>query len=117
MGKEKYNPPYTVSEEAVNLIAEISSAIERYKGDSQKKNVGVNVGVKLSARERDLIELIRLDGHLLPLELPDCVYAKKKMKPVMIKCGIVSDWHKLVADLKEKYHRRRNLVQKLESLK
>ena len=81
MGKEKYNPPYTVSEEAVNLIAEISSAIERYnkvKGDSQKKNVGVNVGVKLSARERDLIELIRLDGHLLPLELPDCVYAKKK---------------------------------------
>ena len=30
MGKEKYNPPYTVSEEAVNLIAEISSAIERY---------------------------------------------------------------------------------------
>ena len=38
------------------------------KGDSQKKNVGanvgVNVGVKLSARERDLIELIRLDGSL-----------------------------------------------------
>ena len=64
MRKEKYNPPYTVSEEAVNLIAEISSAIERYKGDSQKKNVGVNVGVKLSARERDLIELIRLDGSL-----------------------------------------------------
>ena len=30
MSKEKYNPPYTVSEEAVNLIAEISSAIERY---------------------------------------------------------------------------------------
>ena len=30
MGKEKYNPPYTVSEEAINLIAEISSAIERY---------------------------------------------------------------------------------------
>ncbi len=29
MGKDKYNPPYTVSEEAVNLIAEISSAIER----------------------------------------------------------------------------------------
>lgn len=179
MRKEKYNPPYTVSEEAVNLIAEISSAIERYnitmagadglrlrkinrvktirgstaiegntlseeqitavlegkrvvapkkeidevlgaaaayeqienidaapienivwenqsgyylairraslignaepfidfmleriletikaKGDSLKKNVGVNVGVKLSARERDLIELIRLDGSL-----------------------------------------------------
>ena len=39
------------------------------------------------------------------------------MKPVMIKCGIVSDWHKLVADLKEKYHRRRNLMQKLEKLK
>ena len=30
MSKEKYNPPYTISEEAVNLIAEISSAIERY---------------------------------------------------------------------------------------
>ena len=34
------------------------------KGDSQKRNVGVNVGVKLSVRERDLIELIRLDGSL-----------------------------------------------------
>ena len=41
----------------------------------------------------------------------------KKMKPVMIKCGIVSDWHKLIADLKEIYRRRRNLVQKLEKLK
>ena len=49
MSKEKYNPPYTVSEEAVNLIA------DKTKGDAQKKNagvkVGVNVGVKLSARE------------------------------------------------------------------
>ena len=27
-------------------------------------NVGVNVGVKLSARERDLLELLRLDGTL-----------------------------------------------------
>ena len=38
------------------------------KGDAKKKNVGVNVGVnvsvKLSARERDLIELLRLDGTL-----------------------------------------------------
>ena len=41
MSKEKYNPPYTVSEEAVNLIA------DKTKGDAQKKNVGV----KLSARE------------------------------------------------------------------
>ena len=45
MGKDKYNPPYTVSEEAVNLIA------DKTKGDAQKKNVGVKVGVKLSARE------------------------------------------------------------------
>lgn len=28
------------------------------------KDVGVNVGVKLSARERDLLELLRLDGTL-----------------------------------------------------
>lgn len=56
MSKEKYNPPYTVSEEAVNLIADTIKT----KGDSKKKNVGV----KLSARERDLIELLRLDGTL-----------------------------------------------------
>lgn len=28
--KEKYIPPYKVSEEAVNLIAEISAAVERF---------------------------------------------------------------------------------------
>ena len=31
---------------------------------TQKKSVGVNVGVKLFARERDRIELLRLDGTL-----------------------------------------------------
>ena len=31
---------------------------------AELKDVGVNVGVKLSARERDLIELLRLDGTL-----------------------------------------------------
>ena len=30
MNAEKYNPRYTLSEEAVNLIAEISAAIERF---------------------------------------------------------------------------------------
>ena len=32
--------------------------------DEELKDVGVNVGVKLSARERDLLELLRLDGTL-----------------------------------------------------
>lgn len=30
----------------------------------ERKDVGVNVGVRLSARERDLLELLRLDGTL-----------------------------------------------------
>ena len=30
MSSEKYIPPYKVSEEAVNLIAEISAAVERF---------------------------------------------------------------------------------------
>ena len=30
MSSEKYIPPYKVSEEAVNLIAEISAAMERF---------------------------------------------------------------------------------------
>ncbi|MBO5905274.1 MAG: Fic family protein, partial [Kiritimatiellae bacterium] len=41
------------------------------KGDAQKKNVGVNVGVKLSARERDLIELLRLDGTLTAVRIAE----------------------------------------------
>ena len=34
------------------------------RGGDVGVNVGVNVGVKLSARERDLLELLRLDGTL-----------------------------------------------------
>ena len=41
------------------------------KGDAQKKNVGVNVGVKLSARERDLIELLQLDGTLTAVRIAE----------------------------------------------
>ena len=39
--------------------------LQAIKGKGEElKNVGVNVGVKLSARERDLLELLRLDGTL-----------------------------------------------------
>ena len=39
--------------------------LQTIKGKGEElKNVGVNVGVKLSARERDLLELLRLDGTL-----------------------------------------------------
>ena len=34
-------------------------------------NVGVNVGVKLSARERDLLELLRLDGTLTAVRIAE----------------------------------------------
>ncbi len=44
------------------MLERILQAIKD-KGEDLK-NVGVNVGVKLSARERDLLELLRLDGTL-----------------------------------------------------
>ena len=44
------------------MLERILQAIKG-KGD-ELKNVGVNVGVKLSAHERDLLELLRLDGTL-----------------------------------------------------
>ena len=34
-------------------------------------NVGANVGVKLSARERDLLELLRLDGTLTAMRISE----------------------------------------------
>lgn len=34
-------------------------------------NVGANVGVKLSARERDLLELLRLDGTLTAVRIAE----------------------------------------------
>ena len=42
------------------------------KGEELKDvgvNVGVNVGVKLTARERDLLELLRLDGMLTAVRI------------------------------------------------
>ncbi len=48
------------------MLARILQTI-RDRGEARKDvgvNVGVNVGVKLSARERDLLELLRLDGTL-----------------------------------------------------
>ena len=48
------------------MLERILQAIKG-KGEELKDvgvNVGVNVGVKLSARERDLLELLRLDGTL-----------------------------------------------------
>ena len=48
------------------MLERILQAIKA-KGERDKDvgvNVGVNVGVRLSARERDLLELLRLDGSL-----------------------------------------------------
>ncbi len=39
--------------------------LQAIKGKGEEfKNVGVSVGVRLSSRERDLLELLRLDGTL-----------------------------------------------------
>ena len=40
------------------------------KGE-ELKDVGVNVGVKLSARERDLLERLRLDGTLTAVRIAE----------------------------------------------
>ena len=40
------------------------------KGE-ELKDVGVNVGVKLSACERDLLELLRLDGTLTAVRIAE----------------------------------------------
>lgn len=37
----------------------------------ERKDVGVNVGVRLSARERDLLELLRLDGTLTAVRIAE----------------------------------------------
>ena len=42
----------------------------RDKGETVQ-DVGVNVGVKLSARERDLLELLRLDGTLTAMRISE----------------------------------------------
>ena len=40
------------------------------KGE-ELKDVGVNVGVKISAREHDLLELLRLDGTLTAVRIAE----------------------------------------------
>ena len=57
----------------MNRLERILKAIKG-KGEELKDvgvNVGVNVGVKLSARERDLIELLRLDGTLTAVRIAE----------------------------------------------
>ena len=65
MSSEKYIPPYKVSEEAVNLIAEISAAVERFDIEIS----GVK-GVRL--RKTNRIKTIpRLNRH--PWKVEKCV--------------------------------------------
>jgi len=59
------------SEAFIDFMLERILETIKVKGDAQKKNVGVNVGVKLSARERDLIELLRLDGTLTAVRIAE----------------------------------------------
>jgi Fic family protein len=65
MSFKKYNPPYTVSEEAVNLIAEISSAIERY-------NIKMSGADGLRLRKINRVKTIRgstaIEGNTLSEE-------------------------------------------------
>ena len=51
------------------MLERILQAIKGKGGEL--KNVGVNVGVKLSARERDLLELLRLDGTLTAVRIAE----------------------------------------------
>ena len=76
MRKEKYNPPYTVSEEAVNLIAEISSAIERY-------NITMSGAEGLRLRKINRIKTIRgstaIEGNTLSEEQITAVLEGKRV--------------------------------------
>ena len=56
-------------DESMNRLERILQAIKG-KGE-ELKDVGVNVGVKLSARERDLLELLRLDGTLTAVRIAE----------------------------------------------
>ena len=76
MGKDKYNPPYTVSEEAVNLIAEISSAIERY-------NITMSGADGLRLRKINRVKTIRgstaIEGNTLSEEQITAVLEGKRV--------------------------------------
>ena len=74
--KEKYIPPYKVSEEAVNLIAEISAAVERFDIEIS----GVK-GVRL--RKTNRIKTIHgstaIEGNTLTEDQVTAVLAGKKV--------------------------------------
>lgn len=55
------------------MLARILQALKVKRGERRDVgvNVGVNVGVKLSARERDLLELLRLDGTLTAVRIAE----------------------------------------------
>ena len=76
MGKDKYNPPYTVIEEAVNLIAEISSAIERY-------NITMSGADGLRLRKINRVKTIRgstaIEGNTLSEEQITAVLEGKRV--------------------------------------
>ena len=51
------------------MLGRIRQAL-KIKG-KERTDVGVNVGVRLSARERDLLELLRLDGTLTAVRIAE----------------------------------------------
>ena len=62
------------SEPFIDLMLERTLQAIKGKGEELKNvgvSVGVNVGVKLSARERDLLELLRLDGTLTAVRIAE----------------------------------------------
>ncbi len=76
MSVRKYIPPYTVSEEAVNLIAEISAAVERY-------DIAISGGDGLRLRKTSRIKTIRgstaIEGNSLSEEQITAVLEGKKV--------------------------------------
>ena len=73
------------SEAFIDFMLERILETIKVKGDAQKKNVGVNVGVKLSARERDLIELLRLDGTLTAVRIAETYSISTRLARTPIK--------------------------------
>ena len=76
MSVKRYSPPYKVSEEAVNLIAEISAAVERY-------SLAISGGEGLRLRRSNRIKTIRgstaIEGNSLTEEQVTAVLEGKKV--------------------------------------
>lgn len=76
MSSEKYIPPYKVSEEAVNLIAEISAAVERF--DIEISGVK-GVRLRKTNRVKTIHGSTAIEGNTLTEDQVTAVLAGKKV--------------------------------------